>query len=261
MVVREITERELVGRFLKHGLVENAYQLGYLDEAYAEFCHWYGCEDPGLQTLVLIYTGLSRPGIFTAGNPAGIKPILKEFDQAFPERATGHIARAHMDAIRTHYRDDNMRLMLRMGLRRDQFVDPGHDATASVEVLTHRDTGAIMRLYGAWPDNFFEPYQLETGLYFGVRGEDGELACIAGIHNVSRQFDVAAIGNLVTHPSQRGKGYARVVTAALLRETFKRVGNVTLDVEDENTPAMRLYQHFGFRHSADFWEGELSLRK
>jgi ribosomal protein S18 acetylase RimI-like enzyme len=39
------------------------------------------------------------------------------------------------------------------------------------------------------------------------------------------------------------------------------VGNVTLDVEDENTPAMRLYQHFGFRHSADFWEGELSLRK
>jgi ribosomal protein S18 acetylase RimI-like enzyme len=72
---------------------------------------------------------------------------------------------------------------------------------------------------------------------------------------------VAAIGNLVTHPTQRGKGYARVVTAALLRETFKRVANVTLDVEDENTPAMRLYQHFGFRHSADFWEGELSLRK
>lgn len=265
MLVREITDHDAIGRFLRNSLVESAYQLGYLDPAYSEFCSWWGAEAPGLQTLILLYSGLSRPGLFTAGNPAHMKTILREFSEQLPERITGHIGRNHLDAVRSHYRereDRPLRLMKRMGLRRDQFQgDTTAAQSSAVEVLSHRDTAAIMRLYHHFPDNFFEPYQLETGLYFGVRSDDGELACIAGIHNVSEKYDVAAIGNLVTHPDHRGKGYARLVTTRLLDAAFTRVSNVTLDVEDGNNPAMSLYQHFGFRFGAEFWEGELTVRR
>lgn len=262
MHVRELTDPSTIGRFLERADIENAYQLGYLDDAYRDECHWYGAEDPTLQTVVLVYSGLSRPGLFTAGNPAGVRPILKQFAADLPVHATGHIARNHIDHVHSFYRDDiHLRLMARMGLRREGFTpstDP--NVEAGVELLTHRDTAAIMRLYTHWRDNFFEPYQLETGLYFGVRSDDGELACIAGIHNVSDAFDIAAIGNLVTHPDHRGRGLARRVTHRLLRAVFARVSAVTLDVEAGNSPAMRLYQHFGFQQAAEFWEGELQAR-
>lgn len=261
MQMRELTDRASIGRFLERADVENAYQLGYLDDDYREYCSWFGAEDPTLQTVVLVYSGLSRPGIFTAGNPAGVKPLFKHFADRLPRIATGHIARHHLEHTTSLYDSGEMRLMARMGLNRSSLRAEAIVAgDVEVELLQHRDTAAIMKLYSHWRDNFFEPYQLESGLYFGVRDEEGGLACIGGVHNVSEEFDIAAIGNLVTHPDHRGKGLARAVTSRLLTSVFERVGKVTLDVESGNTPAMRLYQHFGFAPAAEFWEGDLILK-
>ncbi len=261
MQMRELTDRVSIGRFLERADVENAYQLGYLDDNYRDYCSWFGAEDPTLQTVVLIYSGLTRPGIFTAGNPAGVKPLFKHFADRMPSIVTGHIARHHLEHTTSVFDSGEMRLMARMGLNRSQVRPDALDSEdIHVELLQHRDTAAIMKLYSHWRDNFFEPFQLESGLYFGVRDQTGDLACIGGVHNVSTEFDIAAIGNLVTHPDHRGKGLARAVTSRLLNEVFARVGKVTLDVESGNTPAMRLYQHFGFTPAAEFWEGDLILK-
>lgn len=259
MVVRELTDHRTLANFLRETLVDNAYPLGYLDEAYTDMCLWYGAMDPALQTVLLVYTGLSRPGLFTAGDPLGVAPILKALGDRLPDAVTVHIDRAHLDGVRSRYREPaRLRPMRRMGLAHARFHDPGPPPDdIRVEVLSHRDTAAILRLYSHWPDHFFDPYQLETRLYFGARDDHGELVCIAGVHNVSPAWDIAAIGNLVTHPDHRGRGLARHVTAALLREAFTRVGEITLDVEEGNTAAQHLYRHFGFRFFAEFWEGEM----
>lgn len=261
MSARELTDRVRIERFLREDAVENAYQLGYLDEAYASLCRWLGwSQDDVLKTVVLVYDGLSRPGLFTSGDYAGIRPILKEFEKELPERVTGHIGRPHLDSVRASYRENGeLKRMSRMGLNRDEWrdIDP---VSSRVVRLSHADTAHIMALYAHWPDNFFEPYQLESGLYFGVKLDDGSLASIAGVHNLSERYDIAAIGNLVTHPNHRGHGYARLCTAALLRAAFERVRNVTLDVQQGNEPAIRTYRHFGFRHFAEFYEGELVRR-
>lgn len=257
----ETRDYEAVERFLRRDAVTNAYPLGYLDELYAAETKVFGSWDGGqLETVVLAYFGLTRPALFTVGDAGGVRPLLRDCAAELPEQATGHIPRGHLGAVRTAYEPmGELAMMSRMGLMRDDFVD---DVAADDTVvrLSHTDTGAIMALYAHWPDNFFEPFQLESGLYFGVRADDGSLASIAGIHNVSERFDIAAIGNLVTHPAHRGRGLARRCTARLLRETFRRVRLVTLDVQHGNEPAIRTYRHFGFDHYDDYHEGALERR-
>lgn len=260
MSVRRIEDRDRVHRALRDHPVENAWLLGYLDGEWSEHSSWFGySKDDQLETLVLVYDGLSRPGLFTAGWEGGIRPILRELGGELPERATAHIDSAHLEAVQIGYAAPRpLRRMMRMGLRRD---DARLDApsTVSVERLTHADTAEIMALYAHWPDHFFEPFQLESGFYFGVRDGD-RLASIAGIHAVSERCGVAAIGNLVTHPDARGRGFAKACTATLLRDVFTRVDLVTLDVEHGNEPAIRTYQHFGFNRYGDFFEGEIVRR-
>jgi len=126
-----------------------------------------------------------------------------------------------------------------------------------VERLGHRDTAAIMDLYQHYPDNFFEPYQLETGLYFGVRDEELGLSSIAGIHVFNEEHDVAVIGNFVTHPDRRGQGLATACTARLLDELFGRVSFVALNVQEDNAPAIKMYGNFGFEKNNIFFEGRV----
>lgn len=257
MPAEEIENREQIARFLDTDRVVNAYPLGYLDEKYAEECLWFGERDRGdLTAVALLYTGLSRAGLFTVGAADAIQPILRAMAPHMPARMAVHFAPDHRASVESMLAPVKPpRRMNRMGLTRDTFRERD---TRDVEVtaLTHRDTGAILRLYSVWPDHFFEPYQLESGLYFGVRQGD-ELVCAVGCHNVSETFDVAAIGNLVSHPDHRGRGFAVACTAALLRAAFERVSHVTLDVEEDNVPAMRTYQHFGFALYGDFFECEM----
>lgn len=256
MDVSENHNREAIAELLQKEPVANADQLGYLDETYDHASRWIGLSEHGLlRSVVLIYSGLSRPGLFTAGAPGGIRPILRSDAAQLPERVTGHFVTSHRDGVMTTFAEPApLKRMSRMVLHREAFVAP--EPRADVVQLGHADTADIMALYAHWPDNFFEPFQLESGLYFGVRSDDG-LAAIAGIHNLSRTYDVATIGNLVTHPAHRGKGHGSAVTASLLAHTFRDVSRVTLDVEPDNEPAVRTYRRFGFAHAADFYEGEL----
>lgn len=260
----ELSRSDQLAVFLQRAPIPRAYPLGYLDEDYAEHCRWFASiPDDEINALVMVYTGLARPGLFTAGDSSGIVAILQDVEARLPHEATAHIPTDHIDAVRGIYETPTaLKSMHRMGLTRDGYQDRRHDLVADREILrlSHMDTAAIMRLYGHWPDHFFEPHQLETGLYFGIRGEGRELACIAGTHNLSARYDIAAIGNLVTHPEHRGNGYAKLCTARLLRELFQRVRYVTLDVQAENAPAIRTYKHFGFTHYSDFHEGHLVHR-
>ena len=82
---------------------------------------------------------------------------------------------------------------------------------------------------------------LESGYYYGHR-EAGELVSVAGIHVFSEQFDVAAIGNIVTHADFRSRGHSRRCTAALLRGLFGKVSLAALNVHTENEAAQTVYR-------------------
>lgn len=233
--------------------IDSAYMLGDLDDFHAEHCRWYAVDrGASFGGILLLYGGLSMPTVLTKGDAADVESLLVASAGDLPRRFYCHVRPEHREPFGLYYDLDHMREMLRMGLTRDGFQPAGD--TTDVEPLSHRDTGAIMRLYAHYPDNFFEPAQLDTGLYFGVRDGD-DLVSVAGIHVLNRTHDIAAIGNIVTHSARRGEGLATRCVGRLLEEVFDRVSSVALNVQADNPAAIHCYRKFGFTDRYRFFEG------
>ena len=254
MSVETLTDREELLDFLIKDRLANAYLLGDLDPAYGQFCKWYGSrhDDGTLRNVMLVYIGLSLPVVIMSGNGEGLEQFLRESQSVVPDRFHFHVQEEQMSALQAVYPTEGREAMIRMGLERDDFQAVAHEG---VERLGHRDTAAIMELYEHYPDNFFEPYQLETGFYFGIRDDDGRILSLGGVHVLSEDYDVAVIGNLVTHSEYRGRGLATQVTARLVEELFERVSLLALNVGRDNEPAVRLYENFGFQSNNVFYQG------
>lgn len=259
MTVEQVSDRGELREFLMRDRIANAYLLGNLDPAYFQFCRWYGArnEQGALGNLLLVYRGLSLPVVFMAGNAPEIEEFLRDSAEVLPDRFHFHVLENHMTPVRSSLAPSEVKAMHRMGLDRANYKRYGD--TSRVVRLGHRDTAAIMELFAHYPDNFFEPYQLETGLYFGIRDPELGLVSIAGVHVVSEEHDVAVIGNLVTHREMRGQGLATACTARLLEELFERVSLVALNVQQDNEAAIRMYRHFGFEFNNVFFEGQYAL--
>ena len=263
MTLTRIEDRDELREYLVADRVKYAYQLGNLDPAYFQFCKWYGMrrEDESLGSLILLYIGLSLPVVFMAGMEPDFQQLLTEVRPHLPKRFHFHVLDEQMDPVREVFQPRSSQRMVRMGLAKDDFLaarESRHEPT-DVTRLGHRDTAAIMKLYEHYPDNFFEPYQLETGLYFGIRDEQFGLASIAGIHVVSEDHDVAVIGNFLTHPGRRGQGMSSRCTARLLDDLFQTVSLVALNVQEDNQPALKMYENFGFERNHVFYEGRVEV--
>ena len=69
---------------------------------------------------------------------------------------------------------------------------------------------------------------------------------MAGVHFYSKETSIAAIGNVATQPQYRGKGYAGSVTASLVRDLWKEVRYIGMNVRADNIPAIKAYEKMGF---------------
>jgi cyclic pyranopterin phosphate synthase len=259
--VRELGAADLraLTAYLERDRIASAYLLGDLDLPYAEHCRWFGLPDAAggaIEAVLLLYTGLSMPAVLTSGGAAEVEALIAGTRGLLPRRFYGHVLEPHRDALEHFYDAPALKPMSRMGLTRAAYRPTS--SPEGVEPLTHRDTAAIMQLYQHYPDNFFEPAHLDTGLYFGVR-EGSELVSVAGIHVLSETHDIAVIGNIVTHTEYRGRGLAGRCVRRLLDELFARVGHVALNVAVGNEPAIRCYRNFGFAEHYRFLEGWAAL--
>jgi predicted GNAT family acetyltransferase len=141
---------------------------------------------------------------------------------------------------------------------RDTSGAVGIDCHESVR-LTERDRDDLVRLYDdSYPGNWFDPQMLETGQYFGVR-VDGRLVSVAGVHVYSEHYRVAAVGNIVTHPAYRNRGYATLVTARLCQSLLEKIDHIGLNVKSDNAPALACYTRLGFEIVAPY--GEFTIER
>ncbi len=251
-----------VRRMLAHDPIGSAYMLGDLDPLHASSCTWWVASDDTRDVAaVLVYTGLSAPALLTHGTTDGIVAILSRFSNDLPPRAHVHFLPEHLDVLQHQFDVDRLRSMVRMGARAHDLGLDGHrlpDPTAyhPIERLGHRDTGDIMEIYATFPDSFFEPHQLSTGHYYGVRTRDGRLVAVAGVHIASRDERLAVLGNIVTLPEHRGRGLSTHVTAHLCRALVADgADHLALNVEGQNQSATRVYEKLGFRANCTYLEG------
>ena len=256
----EPDDYESLRRYLTQDRVGAAYLLGDLDQPYVEQTQWFGMFDPddgALDGVLLLYTGLRMPTVLTVGDVIQMEALFGATLDVLPRRFYVNILREHRRALDVYYRGSLSQEVYRMGLGRAEYTREAEPV--DVDLLTHRDTAAIMRLYTHYPDNFFEPAHLDSGLYFGIR-EGGELVSVAGAHVISETHDVAVVGNTVTHSDKRKRGLARRCVTRVLDELFPRVSRVALNVPVGNGQAISVYSGFGFYEHSRFIEGWVDRR-
>lgn len=113
-----------------------------------------------------------------------------------------------------------------------------------------RDASALARLHGAsfhrgWTDGEFERLLAERNVvaHRAMRG-----AALAGFIMSRLAADEAEILSIAVDPRERGRGVARrLLDFHLRRLAGMGARAVFLEVDENNTPARRLYRHAGFR--------------
>ena len=223
-----------------------AYAIGDLEPGLFELSTWHVSIQDGRKTaLTLRFSGLKPPALFAMGSSEGLVPLLRE--KSLPQRVYLTGQPGHLPLFQEAFSLGAVGDMLRMVLEPGGFRP--HDGR--VIRLSRRHLPSLQRLYRR--EGVFAPYQLDSGVYYGVE-VGGELVSVAGTHLISPTYRIAAVGNIFTHPSHRGQGYATACTSAVLEELLSRSLDIVLNAARSNEVALRLYRRLGLREYCPFIE-------
>lgn len=246
---------------LKHRRL-NYYHLGDLDDFFWPHTTWYALENEGeIKALNLFYTGID-PAVLLAivnENYKEMRVLLKSSFPILPPRFYAHLSPGLEKVLEKNYSLEHHGEHYKMNLvdlAALEKIDP-----AAVVPLTTENLAELNEFYQAsYPGNWFDPRMLETGQYVGIRGEQGELVSVAGIHVYSPEYKIAAIGNITTLPDKRGQGLGTTITAGLCKKLLKTVDMIGLNVRSDNASAIRAYEKVGFEVVATYHEWMVNSR-
>ncbi len=225
-------DEKYILNLLSENLPLNIYQIGDLDLPYCKHTRWFVDDSGNVATLY-------RDGVLNV-------LILLEYVQMkslihqLPSEIYFHVhpqllvelnSFGHISQISRHWK-------MYLPERKPRY--PKHCS------YILNDSEEVNTFLGeAYPDSFFNPAMLETGLYRGLR-EGERLVAMGGVHVVSERFGVAALGNIAVHPDFRGRGLGRAIVEALLSSIPLKIKHIGLNVSDDNSSARRIYESLGF---------------
>lgn len=252
----QVTERDRIETFLRRDLALHIYEVGDLDPFFWPFTTWYGLESARgeLEALTLLYSGPDGLTLLALerGGKAPLEKLLGEIGSRLPGSFYAHLSGGLTRCFAPRWRPERAGHHLKMVLSDAQRL-LGIE-TQDVQRLSSADQPEIEALYrAAYPGNWFDPRMLETEQYFGIR-RNGELQCAAGVHVYSRQYRLAALGNIATLPSARRLGLARRATARLCQSLLADVDLIGLNVHSDNSAAIACYLGLGFDRVAPYEE-------
>ncbi len=248
LVVRPSVDRALLRSFLERDRLYAAYALCDLDDREFGRTRWgvaFAGSDP--IAVVLEYAGLAPQPVFVMGENAGIAAILRVLIR--PRAAYLAARTEHLSAIGGIYRAEPGPLMVRMWVDRSIF----RPCPAEVARLLPVEVGDLNRLYQLGFTAWLPPTAVAEGVYYGIR-VGGRLVSAAGTHVISAEARLGVVGNVMTHPDFRGRGYATAVTGAVTADLLRFCDQVVLNVRSDNPPALQAYAKLGYREHVRFEE-------
>ncbi len=235
----------------------SVYALADLQPAFAPYCRWTMVNGAMGEAVLRLFSALQPPIFFATGDETAIAEALTGAE--LPARIFVTLRPAHYALLDQYYQwVDVPHHMVRMVLHDDLRIQT--PAMPNLVRLRPGDAEAIAGLYaheGAFTPDYFDPYQLDDGVFYGVRDEQGVLVAVGGTHVIAHAEGMGAIGNMYTHPAQRGKGYARAVLGAIIAELQARnIMTIILNVDENKGAARRIYERYGFRVHCSLIEAE-----
>jgi GNAT superfamily N-acetyltransferase len=266
--VRVTRELASIEDFLRRNEGMYLYPLADLDEPFWDDTVWYGAfEGEALRALCLVLDSLSMPIVSAvcAEDDAAVRWLLEQVQHQLPKRFFYNLGPGFIDTLAAGTRVEphgawwkmrlpaGARLRPQEGREHDEIVALGPADFDELTRFFDRDAYLEEEAGG----RFFDARMLETGCYRALR-ENARLVAVAGVHVHSQRFGVAAIGNVATRPDRRGRGFARRLSAAVIRALQDDVATIGLNVSEDNTPAVRCYQSLGFEKVCAYEEGVAS---
>ncbi len=244
-------------RFLSRDKHLNMYSLGDLDDRFWEHNIWYSHRNgKDIRNLIQIYTHFDTPTLISFPEDLeSYKTFLDKVAAYLPVKVMFHLSPDALDVYRQYYRISSQTRMLNMSLKDIPSLKL-HQAEETIQLKMSHLT-IIKQLYAeAYPDNFFDPEILKTGMFYGIL-KDYRLVSIAGIHVYSPRYKIAALGSITTHPDYRNRGFAGILVSKVCTELLRKVDTIGLNVNAENGSAIHLYEKLGFVKNKEFIEGFL----
>ncbi|HYC07210.1 MAG TPA: GNAT family N-acetyltransferase, partial [Candidatus Binatia bacterium] len=240
VVARTISDRSALRAFLEHDRLFAAYAICDLEDREWSRSHW-GAAYSGdeLIAVALEYAGLSPQPVFVLGRSDGIEAILR--DVIRPRAAFVAALPDSLPAVATQSRVDPGVPMVRMWVDRTHFRPYPSD----VRRLFPAEIGDLNRLYGLGFASWLPSTAIADGVYYGMK-VGGQLVAAAGTHVISPAARLGVVGNVLTHASYRGRGYATAVTGAVTAELLRTCDQVVLNVRSDNPPALNAYRRLGY---------------
>lgn len=96
-----------------------------------------------------------------------------------------------------------------------------------------------------WSYEIFKEELVNNNSSYLVARYDDEIVCYGGIKIV---LDVADVMNIVTRKDKRNMGFAKFILNELINIAKEEIcTSITLEVNENNKPAIHLYEHFCFK--------------
>ena len=242
-------DRALVRGFLERDRLFAAYAICDLDEREFGRTRCAVVREGDQVTAVGIeYDGTSPQPLLVVGADAGINLILR--DVLRPRLAFVAFLPSNLAGVTRQYHLEPGPIMVRMAVDRERFR-PVEDL--GVERLSPADAPELNRLYRLGFGSWLPAQSIAEGAYYGLRIR-GRIVAAAGTHIVSRDARLAVVGNVMTAPEHRGRGYAKAVTAAVTAELLGFCDDVVLNVRADNPPALNAYRRIGYVEHARYEE-------
>ncbi len=247
-------DKEEIFSFLKKNIYLHIYSIGDLDDFFWDYTMWYGLKaEDEIKAIILVYSGTQIPVLLALTDSVSyMKDLISSVVHLLPPKFYAHFSPGVEEPLKGKYRLKSCGTHYKMALKNRGIVNIID--TKHVIQLSRGDLSDIEAIYReSYPGNFFDVRMLDTNFYYGIRESSG-LASIAGIHVYSREYGVAALGNITTHPDFRGKGFAKAVTAKLCTSLLETVEHIGLNVKADNRVALRCYGSLGFEIVCDYEE-------
>ena len=247
-------DKSRIEAFLRKNVYLHIYSIGDLDDFFWPDTAWYGWEKGGeIQAVALLYTASPDPTLLALSEREDIMwELVRSIFHILPGRFYAHLSPSVAEVFRQQCQIKSFGKHYKMGLKNTSLL---HDVDCSRVIrLMENDLEDMLGLYEeGYPGNWFNTRMLQTKQYFGIRIEN-RLVSVAGIHVYSEKYKVAALGNIVTHPDYRGKGFGKAVTAGLCQSLSEHVDNIGLNVKADNAAAITLYEKLGFEIVGTYYE-------
>ncbi|MCB9640012.1 MAG: GNAT family N-acetyltransferase [Myxococcales bacterium] len=261
MAARELTNREEIEPYLRKNVGLHMYALGDLEEPYWSRTRWWGWEERGeLRSVLLLYHGDEGPcllGLTDELSP--MQRLLAEVEGDLPSPCYAHLSpRVAQALLRKGWSAEKKADLFKMVLTAPEFLEVVRDD--GVLTPTDKDYDALEALYKvSYPGHWFTRSRLSEGWVRGIK-EGNRWVAVAGVHVVSRQMKVAALGNITVHPEARGAGLGMRITGSLCRALHEvGIKDIGLNVRIDNKVARSCYERLGFSVVASY--GEFVLQR